>query len=232
MRALHRPLFRTLATLPSAAQRAARFSDYMTKNFRLDHPEEAGLEAGASETRHKADYLRLLRGWFFSADGREGAVFKGWVESRFGLLACSHDGPLEDPDSERYHRYLAARAQGLYNTNALEGQLDLLFTYCQYELHQRHPNHQHVTLYRGINRLRDHQLLPLPHHDRTILLLNSLNSFTANRDRAGEFGDTLLEGVIPLAKIVYFPDLLPKRMGGEEEFLVLGGMYEMHVGYW
>jgi NAD+---dinitrogen-reductase ADP-D-ribosyltransferase len=233
---LHRALFHTLQGLAEPAERAQRFRDYMTANFRLDHPEEAGLTAerqGAK--RDKADYLRILRGWLFDADGREGAVLKSWVESRFGLLPRSHGGPLGDYGGANYQRYLAARAQGLYNTNALESQLDLLYTYCQYELERQHPGRSHLRLYRGTNRLEEYDILQRADRhqgrDKAILLLNNLNSCTSNRERAGEFGDYILALAVPQAKLLFFPGLLPGMLRGEEEFLVIGGVYEAVIGY-
>jgi NAD+---dinitrogen-reductase ADP-D-ribosyltransferase len=34
---------------------------------------------------------------------------------------------------------------------------------------------------------------------------------------------------IPQAKILFFPDLLPGCMKGEEEYLVIGGAYEVSI---
>jgi len=259
---LHSALFRTLAEFATPGERSLRFRDYMTANFRLDNLVEAGLSADPAcgsgfqprsvaatgrshHGRHKADYLRMLRGWLFDADGREAAVLKSWVESRFGLLPRSHHGPLGQFDGDNHQRYLAARAQGLYNTNALESQIDLLYTYCQYELAAQFSDRPHITLYRGINRLEEHEILDCPAgpacaehadrpdgagtHDRreVVLLLNNLNSFTANRERACEFGDVILETQVPLPKILFFPSLLPDLLRGEEEYLVIGGVYRM-----
>jgi NAD+---dinitrogen-reductase ADP-D-ribosyltransferase len=229
---LHQALFQTLHDLEHPTERAQRFRDYMTANFRLDRPEDAGLSGGRrGAMRDKADYLRILRGWLFDADGREGAVLKSWVESRFGLLPRSHGGPLGDYGGANYQRYLAARAQGLYNTNALESQLDLLYTYSQYELDRQHPERSHVRLYRGTNRVEEYDILQRPSRDQAVLLLNNLNSCTASRERAGEFGDYILAVAVPQAKLLFFPGLLPGMLRGEEEFLVIGGVYEVRMGY-
>jgi NAD+---dinitrogen-reductase ADP-D-ribosyltransferase len=228
---LHRALLLTLAELSTPAERALRFREYMTANFRLDHLEEAGYEAGGRgrRGRSRADYLRMLRGWLFDADGREAAVLKSWVESRFGLLPRSHQGPLGDFGGPNYQAFLAARSQGLYNTNALESQLDLLYTYSQYELAVRDPAGRPLTLYRGLNRLEGHEVLCRPARREAVLLLNNLNSFTANRERACEFGDTLLEAQVPPAKVLFFPGLLPDLLRGEEEHLVIGGLYRVRL---
>jgi len=224
---LHRDLYRLLAPLERPEHRAHLFMDYLAAHFLLDTPEDAGLERNARLRRDKADYLRVLRGWSFDADGREAAVLKGWVESRFGLLPRHHGAPIRNAGDAAYHSYLEARAQGLYNTNALEAQLDLLYTYCQYELARQHADRTHLRLYRGVNRLDEHDVLARPDKTRQILLLNNANSFTAQRERADEFGDRILEVDVPLPKILAYSRLLPGRLKGEDEFIVIGGVYEV-----
>ncbi len=227
---LHTELFSSLRDIYQPAERAIRFKDYMRSSFLLDNLDEAGFDAETSNCkRDKADYLRMLRGWMFDADGKEAAVLKSWVESRFGLLPRNHKGPLGDFTTDNYQRYLCARAQGLYNTNALEAQLDLLYTYCQYEIGRRFPDQSHLSLYRGINQVHEHEVLHQPDKQTYILLLNNLNSFTHNRSRADEFGDYVLQAEIPLAKLLYFPELLPGTLKGESEYLVIGGVYQVCV---
>ena len=157
--ALHRPLFELLDEIDDAAERAQRFVGYMEAHFRLSHPEEAGLTARQPKSRAKASYLRVVRGWAFDPDGREAAVLKGWVESRFGLMPRHHGDSLREPGSAAWQRYVAMRAAGLYGTNALEAQLDLLYAYCQYELARQFPQRTHIRLYRGVNRLSDHEIV-------------------------------------------------------------------------
>jgi len=230
----HGEFFSRLDAVADAAQRGELFKRFMTASFFLDQPEEAGFEAvRGARKRHKSDYLRLLRGWLFDAESKEAAIMKGWVESRFGLLPRCHHGPLGDFSSENYQAYLLAKTQGLYNTNALEAQIDLLYTYCQYELARRHPGRRHFTLYRGTNRIDYYDILEHPDKRSWILLLNNLNSFSDNPERADEFGDYVLRGEIPLAKLLYFPGLLPNALRGEQEYLVIGGVYrvERHLGF-
>ena len=224
---LHRDLFRRLdAVAPEA--RGDVFRDYLTVRFQLAWPEEMGF-TGQKKGRTKANYSKTIRGWSFDSDSREGAVLKGWVESRFGLMPRWHGQPLRDPSAEAYRRYLEMRAQGLYGTNALEAQLDLVYTYCQYELARRHPAAQHVTLYRGINRLGDHEVLEKGDNGRQLILLNNLNSFTCSRDRACEFGDYILAVDVPLVKIFFHCGLLPGVLQGEDEFLAIGGVAEVSL---
>ena len=225
----HAGLFALLGRLDDAAERAQAFMQHMKVAFSLASPEDAGLTAGTTHNRVKADYLRMVRGWSFDADGREGAVMKGWVESRFGLLQRYHGGPIRDFSDDSYRRYLEMRSAGLYGTNALEAQLDLLYTYCQYELARSHPGQTHLTLYRGVNRVDDHETLAVLDDKRRVVLLNSLSSFTANRERADEFGDRLLRAAVPLSKIFYYTKLLPDMLQGEEEYAVIGGLYEVSI---
>ena len=238
IRAFHQDLFRLLSPLDNARERAERFVDYMAAHFCLDDLEAAGLaKERVKKYRRNANYLRMVRGWSFDADGREGAVLKHWVETRFGLLARYHAGPLDGADPDAYHLYLAQGAKGLYATNALEAQLDLLYTYCQYELVRQHPEETHLTLYRGINRIGEHDvfddlescaLCSFDGRPRRVLL-NNLNSFTSHRERACEFGDYILEAQVPLPKVFFFNGLLPGMLKGEDEWVVIGGVYEVGI---
>jgi NAD+--dinitrogen-reductase ADP-D-ribosyltransferase len=228
--ALHEDLFSVLRNIGPPAERARRFMDYMTVHFRLDRLEEVGLEPGRNDKqRINADYLRMVRGWSFDSDGREGAVLKSWVETRFGLLARHHAGPLGNRDSAARQAYMRQAMAGIYATNAIEAQLDLLYTYCQYELARRHPGAQQLTLYRGTNRIDEHEILEHCGHRCFRVLLNNLSSFTASRDRADEFGDYILETTVPLPKIFFYNRLLPGMLKGEDEMVVIGGAYEVSI---
>jgi NAD+--dinitrogen-reductase ADP-D-ribosyltransferase len=227
---LHDELFSSLRHLCKREERAIHFMDYMRSGFLLDNLDEAGFDAEhARYKRDKADYLRILRGWMFDPDGKEAAVLKSWVESRFGLLPRNHRGPLGDYTTEKYQAYLCDRAKGLYNTNGLEAQLDLLYTYCQYEINHSFPEQTHITLFRGINQVKEHEILHQSNKHECILLLNNLNSFTNERERADEFGDYILEAEVPLAKLLYFPNLMPDRLRGENEYMVIGGVYRVGI---
>jgi NAD+--dinitrogen-reductase ADP-D-ribosyltransferase len=231
IRAFHADLFAALASVDGHAERAQRFQDYMTVHFCLEHLEDAGLTSGRrGKQRANANYLRLVRGWSFDSDGREGAVLKGWAESRFGLLPRHHRGPLHGRGSDAYLAYLREGCTGLYGTNALEAQLDLLYTYCQYELALAHPHAAHLCLYRGINRIDEHEVLGRLPGGRYLVLLNNLNSFTQSRERADEFGDYILSVEVPLPKVLFYNRLLPGMLKGEDELVVIGGVYEVRIG--
>ncbi len=224
---LHHSFFRRLDQIAEPALRVRMFLAHMAAAFSLDHPEEAGSDPETPAQRRKASYLRMLRGWAFDPNGMEGAVLKGWVESRFGLLPRHHGGPIRDLSGETYRHYLEMRGRGLYGTNAMEAQLDLLYTYGQYELGRRHPGVTHFTLYRGVNRLDDLETLAELGPGRRTVLLNNLSSFSRSRERADEFGDTVLEARVPLAKVFFHHRLLPSQLKGEDEFVVIGGVYEV-----
>lgn len=226
---LHHGLFSLLDRIDDAKERAHAFSMHMNAAFYLDEPEQAGFTSHATHKRQNADYLRMVRGWSFDADGHEGAALKGWVESRFGLLPRHHGGPIRDFSGEAYRHYLEMRATALYGTNALEAQFDLLYTYCQYELARQNEGKTHLTLYRGVNRVDDYETLTTLDDKRRVVLFNSLNSFTANLDRADEFGDYLLTAHVPISKVFCYTRLLPGMLQGEDEYTVIGGLYEVSI---
>lgn len=231
--ALHRPLFKLLDDIEEVQERAQRFVGYMASHFSLEQPAAAGLTAQQPRQRTKATYLRVVRGWAFDPDGREAAVLKGWVESRFGLLPRHHGESLREAGSPAWQRYVAMRAAGLYGTNALESQLDLLYAYCQYELARQFPQRTHLRLYRGVNRLLDHEVIAegeAPRGAETkVVLLNNVSSFSRSRERAGEFGDSVFGVDVPLAKLAFFSTLLPGMLKAEDEYVVIGGLYRVRL---
>ncbi|MCW8996556.1 MAG: NAD(+)--dinitrogen-reductase ADP-D-ribosyltransferase [Psychromonas sp.] len=227
---LHRDFFRGLAEIEHPDDRALHFRQYMCAAFLLDKYDEAGfVRENCSVCRNKADYLRLLRGWMFNPDGVEGAVMKRWVESRFGLLTLNHRGLLDGVNSAAYKAYQADYMRGLYNSNALESQLDLLYSYCQYELRRRCPERTHWRLYRGVNYIDEHKRLGGVGNGQQLLLLNNLSSFSCERDLSDTFGDVILETHVPVTKLLYFPELLTGVLKGEHEYMVIGGVYQVTI---
>ncbi|GAB2181909.1 NAD(+)--dinitrogen-reductase ADP-D-ribosyltransferase [Denitratisoma sp. agr-D3] len=225
---LHRGLFRHLDGVADLAERGRLFRDYMAAHFCLDQLEAAGFDP-ASGSRGKANWLRVLRGWSFDADGLEGAALKAWVESRFGLVPRFHGQPLRDYDGEPWRRYEEMRSRALYGTNALEAQLDVLYAWCQYEFRRDGLDGRgHLTLYRGVNRLAEHEVLGREAGGE-LVLFNNLTSFSRSRERAGEFGDAILEARVPTPKVFFHCRLLPEILGGEDEHLVIGGVYRVQI---
>lgn len=218
---LHRTLFEHADRL-AAAERAAWFERYMRAHFLLDDAAAQGWQPAARTDRRRLDYRKLLRGWLFDSHGREAAVWKGWVESRFGLLTSFHRETLDRPAARR--RFEHELAAGLYATAALETQLDLLYAWAQHELRHRQPGARHLRLYRGCT--GGAECTPLQRLDdgRVLVALNNLSSFSTSRERADEFGDTVLCCDVPLPKIAAFSGLLPDLLQGEDECLVIGGV--------
>jgi NAD+--dinitrogen-reductase ADP-D-ribosyltransferase len=225
----HKKLFSDLITIRSPVKRASYFMDYMTVHFRMHKLEEVGAMLEDANKRINADYLRVLRGWLFDADSMEAAVLKSWVESRFGLLTRHHKGDLGDYTGVKYQLYIHERSRGLYATNALEAQFDLLYSYCQYELALSYAENHHIKLYRGVNRVDHYEMIERHDKKQAVVLLNNLNSFTSNRERADEFGDYILEADVPWQKILFYSNLLPGMFSGEEEIMVIGGVYKVNI---
>lgn len=229
---LHGDFFYKLDAVATATQRAGMFQDYMAVVFRLHKYEDIGFEPDARIDRRKADYRNVIKGWFFNPDSIEAAVLKSWVESRFGLVTRFHKSAIQSVDDHAYLSYMEDRCTGLYNTNALESQLDLVFSYCQYELHRQHEDIKHFTLYRGINRICELDVINTISNNEHVVLLNNINSFSENFRRASEFGDYILNVDVPFSKIFYFNGLLPIHTQGEDEFVVIGGLYHGITKYY
>lgn len=228
VRQANRLLFERLEKETSAERRAALFNDFMDVTFQLHQWRQQNSAGGRKSLKNS--YLRFLRGWMFDANGREGAVLKGWVESRFGLHPTYHAAPIEDPHSEGYFRYQIERMRGAARTSAILQQLDVLYEFTQFELRLRFPDVKHFTLYRGVYGFEEHVIIERYDRQRCLMRLNNLNSFTEDFERAWEFGSRVLKTEIPLTKVVFFSGLLPTaQMQGEEEYLVIGGEYEVEV---
>ncbi|MDO9225961.1 MAG: NAD(+)--dinitrogen-reductase ADP-D-ribosyltransferase [Pseudomonadota bacterium] len=83
--------------------------------------------------------------------------------------------------------------------------------------------------FRGVNRMGGYEELDVATANRNVVLLNNLNAFSRERERACDFGDSILEVRVPLPKVFFFHGLLPGKLRGEEEYAVIGGVYEMRV---
>jgi NAD+--dinitrogen-reductase ADP-D-ribosyltransferase len=145
-----------------------------------------------------------------------------------GLPPTFHRIPIPSIHSPEYMVFVTDRTRGSARTNAINGQLDLLYEYCQYELSLAHPGGGHLTLYRGTNDADDYQVLEQTGKREQIVRLNNLVSFTTDEERAWEFGDTVWEIRAPLVKIFFYSGLLPTSiMKGEGEVLLIGGEYRV-----
>ena len=225
VRAGHSHFFNQLDTLDAWEDRARIFQDYIDVAFHLHQWRKNG--AACEQLSLKHSYLRFLRGWLFDADSIEGAVLKGWVESRMGLPPIYHKGPIKGKESQEYLTYLTDRMNGAARTNAIFSQLDLLYEFIQYEIQRRDPKATHITLYRGVHEFYDHDILEWDGKAKGVVRLNNLNSFTHDFERAWEFGSFIIEARVPVSKIFFDGAFLHAGiLKGEEEVLVIGGEYD------
>lgn len=220
-------LFDRLAQLAESGARVRQLHDYMDVRFQLHQWQAQGSRA--SQKSLKNSYLRFLRGWMFDANSQEGAVLKGWVESRFGLPPTFHRQRITDFNCPAYQAYLCDRVRGAARTSAIFDQLDLLYEFVQQELPCRDPS-RHRVLYRGVNDLAEHPLVEQAGPHRLVLQLNNLNSFTSSYERAWEFGSRVLVAQVPCCKIFFQAELFPSALlRGEDEVLVIGGLYAVEL---
>jgi len=225
VRQANRFLFERLDGIAAAEERALVFNDYMSVKFQLHHWQQ---QTDTAKRSIRNSYLRFLRGWMMDSNSVEGAVLKGWVESRMGLPPTFHKIRIPGIHAEEYMVFATDRTKGSARTNAINSQLDLLFEYCQFELTRKYPDLLTIPLYRGTHDASEHQLLEQLSRREQIVRLNNLVSFTAEEERAWEFGSTVWEVQVPLAKIFFFSDLLPNSiMKGEGEYLIIGGEYRV-----
>ena len=220
-------LFELLDALGDPADRVAAFTEYMPLRFQFDR------NAGPACGDRPAYYLSLLRRWSNDSNGRSGAVLKSWVASRFGLRATYHGGMLAE---DRAAREAYDRARNWPGALGIGPQLDLVYTFCQYELARRWPGQRWMTLFRGTHDPEEYAIHPQSSSPaggsqrHALVQLNNLSSFTSDPEVAWEFGSNVWEVAVPLAKIVFFSGLLPKSLlMGESEHLVLGGYYNVRT---
>ena len=231
VRRAHRSLFASLDRHADPAARVRSFHDYMRIVFRVGAWHREPSRVARRSLRNS--YLRFLRGWMLDSSSLEGAVLKGWVESRFGIPPVFHAGLIEDVDAPAYLLYLAERMRESARTNAVDCQFDLVYEYVQYELRRRHPGVQAFTLYRGVKNLGDYRVVGKTGDTGLVLRLNNLNSFSSRLEHAWEFGSCVLVADVPGSKIFFRSDLLPGILPrGEEESLVIGGEYEVTVRHY
>lgn len=236
-RETHRGLFRLLEQATDLDDAAERFRRYLDIVFQL-HASDYEIQHAAVR-RFRPSYLKLMEGWGFDSNSPQGAVLKGWVESRFGLPPTFHKAPLQHYPSPAWMRYLEEKFSSRFHSNSIYMQLDLLYEYCQFVMQRFvQPAGNWMTLWRGVNSY-DEPAMSLSQHEKgerhkneRIVQLNNLVSFTTSRERADEFGDWILEVKVPVVKLLFFPGILKKPLlSGEGEVLALGGHYRVKVSY-
>jgi len=223
-------LFAMLNEATTADDAADLFQSYMAAVFDLDDQDRNGR--GPARFR-ASSYLRLLRGWGYEANSPEGAVLKGWVESRFGLFPTFHKAPITRLPCPAWITYIEEKMSSRFHSNAIQAQLDLLYEFCQWSLWRFHSvGCKHIALYRGTNNYEENLLVRRVSKHHIVVRLNSLVSFTSEREIAESFGDIILKIEVPVVKILFFNALLPRHpLRGEAEFLVIGGDYEATTAY-
>ena len=221
----NRFLFDALGKLEDPSARARTFDDWLSVRFQL-HQWEAQATPQARRSL-KNSYLRFLRGWGHDSNAAEGAVLKGWVESRMGIPPIFHRERIERMESPEYLRFAHDRMLGMARTSAIYDQLDLVFTFTQQELEQRQPGVRWLTLYRGQNDASEHEVVETLGAREQVVRLNNLCSFTDDPERAWEFGSTVWEARVAVPRIFCVSWFFPGILRGEREVLVVGG--EMRV---
>jgi len=232
----HRGLFRLLDESTDPLDAAEKFKRYMDIVFQLQATEYEIQNAALR--RFRPSYLKLIEGWGFDSNNPQGAVLKGWVESRFGLTPTFHKSPLSNYPSKAWMRYLEEKYASRFHNNSIHQQLDLLYEYCQFMIArygylQTEDGSAWITLWRGVNFYDEPTLTGDGlKKGECILRLNNLVSFTTSRERADEFGDWILEAKVPKVKLLLVPNLLHNQaLSGEDEVLALGGYSRVKANY-
>lgn len=253
----HSGLFHLLETAEHPQDAAEKFRSYMNMVFQLK-PSRYEREH-AEIRRFRPSYLKLMEGWGFDSNSPQGAVLKGWAQSRFGLPPTYHKEPLLRYPSDAWNTFQEEKYASRFHSASIYQQLDLLYEYCQFVIHHYglfgpRNDDPWVTLWRGVNRYDEPNLEKLNpekhftnHHlqtaetnpspktstpDAVPMYLNNLVSFTTSRERADEFGDWILEVRVPKVKLLFFPGLLHNQaLSGEGEVIALGGLYNVKANY-
>ena len=226
-------LFKMIERADMVEHAAQMFTAYMEVVFGL-HPEQRGRanNAGDGRRRYRSSYRRLLRGWGYDSNGPEGAVLKGWVESRFGLFPTFHKETLCSFSSPGWIQYVEEKMGSRFHNNAIFSQLDLVYEFVQWSLARFQPSLKTLCLFRGVNDFDEHPIVERLDRRSAVVRLNNLVSFTSQRDIASWFGSYILEAEVPVCKIAFFNALLPQTpLTGEGEYLVIGGDYRVRATY-
>ncbi len=174
--------------------------------------------------------MRLLRGWGYDSNSPEGAVIKGWVESRFGLLPTHHKEPINPDKVDVWTAYVAEKMATRFHDNSIYVQFDLLYEFCQWQFRRFDPGRTHVTLFRGTNEYDETKVVQQIDRRTAVVLFNNVLSFSSDRDIAGIFGSRILEAQVPVTKILFSNALFPRHpLQAESEHLVIGGEYRVVV---
>jgi len=233
VREMNRNLFEMLSHASDVRDAGEAFASYMMAMFGVDPEQREGPRGAGGTQRYRSSFLRLIKGWGYDSNGPEGAVLKGWVESRFGIFPTFHKDIIRRISSGTWTTYVEEKMSSRFHNNAIYMQLDLLFEFSQWVLERfAAPGKTHLTLYRGINSFDEHQVVEQTGKHTAVMRLNNLTSFSCDRSIADCFGDTILTAQVPVAKVVFFNTLLSAHpLKGEGEYLVIGGEYRVTASY-
>ena len=231
VREMNPSLFSMLERAGDLAEAGEAFSCYMMAMFGLD-PEQRDVASGGKR-RYRSSFRRLIEGWGFDSNGPEGAVLKGWVESRFGICPSFHKEIIERVSGRAWATYVEEKMSSRFHNNAIWVQLDLLFEFCQWAIQRfAFPGETHLTLFRGVNAFDEHWIVERTSRRDAVIRLNNLVSFSSDRGIASCFGDTILTARVPAGKILFFNSLLSSHpLKGEGEYLAIGGEFRVRMDY-
>ncbi len=233
VREMNPHLFEMLDQAADLGEAGQAFAFYMTAMFAIDPEQRDKTGRSSGRKRYLSSFLRLIRGWGYDSNGPEGAVLKGWVESRFGICPSFHKEIIEHISTRAWAAYVEEKMSSRFHNNAIWVQLDLLFEFCQWAISRfAYPGQTHLMLYRGINALDEHGIVERMDKRNALIQLNNLVSFSFDRDVASCFGDAILTVRVPVAKILFFNGLLSSHpLQGEGEVLAVGGEYRVRADY-
>lgn len=219
----HRDLFNRISDCVDTSEASEIFVSYMDELFHLKEK---------VNNKYVNSYLKVLKGWLFDANRAEGAVIKGWAESRFGIIPSFHKEKIESTDDESYYIYLTERMGSYASKNMIEHQFDLLYTYNQYAIRRfLKSSIPRIKVYKGVNSLREFVIISENKKEK-IMMLNNVTSFTTSKEIACTFGDYIIETEIPFTKVIFMPDLFPViKFSGESEVISVGGFFHTVVSY-
>ena len=223
-------LFQQLQKQPTAEACGLMFQDYMYDVFGFESEQKLNKDANGRR-RYRNSYLRLIQDWGLDSNNAQGAVLKGWIESRFGLFPTYHKQQISSFMSKEWITYIEEKMNSRYHNNCIYMQLDLLYEYCQWIVERfQLPAASHKTLFRGVNTMDEDCIVKDEDKQHKIIRFNNIVYFTDNHSIASEFGAYILEVEVPMVKLFFFNELLPHHaLHGEAEYLVIGGDYRVKV---
>ncbi|WP_267313366.1 NAD(+)--dinitrogen-reductase ADP-D-ribosyltransferase [Methylococcus geothermalis] len=107
----------------------------------------------------------------------------------------------------------------------------MLFEFCQWAIGRfKLPARRHIRLYRGVDSVGEFCTLGAGMGRDILVRLNNIVSFAGDRTQAGQLGAYILETEVPVVKLIFFNDLLPRHpLRGEAEYLVIGETYRVRL---